>query len=73
MADAEADPASIADQLSGAQQRRILLLARSQKLLPWTRTDDALEARGLVRRSHDGDGKLFAEICPQGHGVASAL
>jgi hypothetical protein len=67
------DPAYVADQLTGAQQRRVLTLARSQKSLPWTRTDDALAARGLVQRYTDPFDKAYAELKGWGQAVARAL
>ena len=67
------DPAYVADQLTGAQQRRVLTLARSDKSLPWTRTDDALAARDLVQRYTDNFDKAFAELKGKGLAVARAL
>jgi hypothetical protein len=67
------DPAYVADQLTGAQQRRVMTLARSEKALPWTRSDDALQARDLVQRYTDNFDKAFAELKGKGQAVARAL
>lgn len=67
------DPAHIADQLTGAQQRRLLALARAGTSLPWTRTDPALQERFLVQRYTDPFDKAYAEISSRGEAVARAL
>lgn len=63
----------IADQLSGAQQRRLLALSRSDKSLPWVRTDEALKERLLVQRYTDPFDKAFAQITSRGTAVARFL
>lgn len=69
----DADVLSLADSLSGVQQSRLLMLSRASRPLPWMSTDDALEAHGLVQRSVDGAGKVFAEISQVGRAVARVL
>lgn len=67
------DPIRVADQLTGAQQRRLLALARAGQSLPWVRTDDALQERRLLQRYTDPLDKAFAEINGRGQAVARAL
>lgn len=67
------DFAYIADQLSGAQQRRLLALARAGKALAWVRTDEALKDRHLVQRYTDPFDRAFADLTGKGMAVAQRL
>lgn len=67
---AREDFAYIADQLSGAQRRRLVELAGAGKSLPWTADDDDLASMFLIKRFAEPFGGAYADLTGKGMAVA---
>ncbi|APZ98089.1 hypothetical protein BWQ93_06035 [Sphingopyxis sp. QXT-31] len=67
------DPTYLAERLSGPKKRRLCELAHAGQSLPFKRTDNALQAFGLIERYTGVTDDAFTELTSKGMEVAQVI